>query len=291
MGGNENSNGKVTAKLAVATWRGRKKFSIKTARRIFKRWKMEWRKLREKPQLTAEDIRYRRDFSGAYVKKRADFWEKVVCLDGKYFPIILKASRRRWAASQTVRGIYRSKNSKSGLEPFRVKKKVKERQAVGGGIFVQAGICGPQRKMFWHVVKGKWGAQAATEMYGKLHTFLRASYPDRRKWIVIEDNDPSGFRSKMAIRKKKECNLVPIELPKRSPDLQPMDYAVWAGINKKMRESEKRMGAKVESKKAHLKRSEKSAKTLGGEYLKSIQRSMKRRLAQCLKANGGLFEE
>ena len=70
-----------------------------------------------------------------------------------------------------------------------------------------------------------------------------------------------------------------------------MDYAVWAGINKKMRGSEKRMGAKVELKKAHLKRLEKSAKTLGGEYLKSIQRSMKRRLAQCLEGNGGLFEE
>ena len=86
MGGNENSNGKVTAKLAVATWRGRKKFSIKTARRIFKRWKMEWRKLREKPQLTAEDIRYRRDFSGAYVKKGLIFGKKLCALTGNTSP-------------------------------------------------------------------------------------------------------------------------------------------------------------------------------------------------------------
>ena len=142
MGGNENPNGKVTAKLAVATWRGRKKFSIKTARRIFKRWKMEWRKLREKPQIAAEDIRYRRDFSGAYVKKRADFWEKVVCLDGKYFPIILKASHRRWAASQTVRGIYRSKNSKSGLEPCRVKKKLRGGRQSGAGSLSRQGFAG-----------------------------------------------------------------------------------------------------------------------------------------------------
>eukprot|EP00973_Karenia_brevis_P027118 3740784-Karenia_brevis.AAC.1 len=55
----------------------------------------------------------------------------------------------------------------------------------------------------------------------------------------MEDNDPSGYKSHSAEAKKASLHITPICLPPRSPDLNPLDFSVWAEINKRMRRQEK----------------------------------------------------
>ena len=74
------------------------------------------------------------------------------------------------------------------------------------------------RVRFFHVVQGRWNAVAAVEMYTKLRAAMRRAYPEhaakpRSKWLVLEDNDPAGYKSRAAIAKKKEVGIDVLELP------------------------------------------------------------------------------
>ena len=172
-----------------------------------------------------------------------------------------------------------------------MKRAAKNKVSLGGTVAVIGGVCGPHKKMFWHVVPGRWNAARAVSMYEELSKFLTDNYPRRKKWVLIEDNDPAGFQSKMAIRRKKELGLTPIGMPKRSPDLQPMDYSIWSEINRAMRKSESRMGQRAESKRDHIARLQQTAESLSPDLLRGAQRSLKRRLQMCFKARGYLFRE
>ena len=58
-------------------------------------------------------------------------------------------------------------------------------------------------------------------------------------WKVLEDNDPSGYKSGPGKAAKEEVCIITNDLPKRSPDLNVLDYCLWAEINKRMRAQEK----------------------------------------------------
>ena len=171
-----------------------------------------------------------------------------------------------------------------------MKRKGKEREGASGRVPMIAAVCGPARKMFVHKFKGSWCAKEAETMYKNLKAFLSKNYPGRKRWLLVEDNDPSGLQTKRAKRAKAACGFTSIGLPKRSPDLSPMDYAVWDHIVSKMRAAEKRM-RKKESRKAHIDRLVRTIKNVDKAFLKKTQRSMRRRLQQVLRATGGLIEE
>ena len=65
----------------------------------------------------------------------------------------------------------------------------------------------------------------------------------------MEDNDPAGYKSRKAVRAKDDIGIAPLSLPPRSPDLNPLDYCVWAEINRRMRKQESSWSAsKTESR-------------------------------------------
>ena len=92
----------------------------------------------------------------------------------------------------------------------------------------------------WHEVKGVWDGEAAAHMYKvSLSNALRNRYPGfTRKWRVMEDNDPAGYKSRVALADEVAANIATVEMPPRSPDLNPLDFSVWSEINRKMREQE-----------------------------------------------------
>ena len=108
---------------------------------------------------------------------------------------------------------------------------------------------------------------------------------------MIEDNDPGGLATKAAKKVKKQLSMDPIGLPKRSPDLSPMDYAVWDHVVAKMRSHERRMGNRKETKAKYIDRLKRTIKTADKKFLSSVQCSMRRRLQQVYARNGGLIEE
>ena len=81
-------------------------------------------------------------------------------------------------------------------------------------------------------------------------------------------------------------------IPKRSPDLNVLDYAVWSNINKRMRQQEAKWPAtKRETRREYLDRLKKTAVNTSKPFLLKAVGDMKKRCGLLLKAKGGLFEE
>ena len=64
---------------------------------------------------------------------------------------------------------------------------------------------------------------------------LRRNNPAAKKYLALEDNDPAGYKSKVAKEAKQDENVRTLPFPKRSPDLNPLDYGYWSELNKRMR--------------------------------------------------------
>ena len=82
------------------------------------------------------------------------------------------------------------------------------------------------------------------------------------------------------------------ENPKRPPSLNECDYALWTGVNKRMRAQDKRMPSnKRESRAELLKRLKRTALGLHSVDVKRAVQSMHRRVRPCVENKGGLFIE
>lgn len=64
---------------------------------------------------------------------------------------------------------------------------------------------------------------------------LQRAFPDKRSFNILEDNDPVGNRSRAGLEAKRQCKFSTLDIPKRSPELNVMDYCVWAGVEKRLR--------------------------------------------------------
>ena len=92
-----------------------------------------------------------------------------------------------------------------------------------------------------HEVKGRWNGAAAEKMYkGPLRCALEKAYPSvRGPWRVLEDSDPTGYKSCRGKAGKADVGIEAFALPKCSPDLNSLDFSFWAEVNKRMRQQEK----------------------------------------------------
>ena len=80
----------------------------------------------------------------------------------------------------------------------------------------------------WHEMD-KWdGATAAAAYKGPLKNALKRAFPKRRNHVILEDNDPSGYKSGKGLQAKSEAGISTLDLPKRSPDLNVLDYSLWS---------------------------------------------------------------
>ena len=65
------------------------------------------------------------------------------------------------------------------------------------------------RIRMWHYVDGRWNATAAAKMYtGPLRRALKRAYPEVEakrggKHTVLEDNDPTGYKSRAGFAKER----------------------------------------------------------------------------------------
>ena len=90
---------------------------------------------------------------------------------------------------------------------------------------------------------------------GSVKDRFEKAYPGCSSWIVLEDNDWTGFRSKVGIKAKDKAGLKVLRIPKRSPHFNMCDHALWKEVQKRMRAQEKRFPpAFRESRLAFLKR-------------------------------------
>ena len=139
----------------------------------------------------------------------------------------------------------------------------------------------------------KWCGAAAASMYKVLKGSLKTKGKKKKKThTIVEDNDPTGYKSKKGEAAKAEEKLNVLALPKRSPDLNVLDYAVWADVNRRMRKQEKNWTAKKkESREQYLDRLRRTALGTCPKWLKKRMEDMPRRLGLLVKAKGGHFAE
>ena len=253
-----------------------------------------FRALREKPQLTTTDIKERYAFAQKYAGKSKQWWiDKVhASIDGKFFKPYLTGNARKHAAQHATYGAFRAPGK--GLAGGYVKPKRGTHYNTGVKSILVVGAIGAGKVMMWHTVpSGRWSGQAAADMYqGPLHKALTATYPGKRKFSVLEDNDPTGFKSRKGVDAKVESNINVFEIPKRSPDLNVLDYAVWKQVNVRLRRQEKNWPAgKRESRDQYCARLQRTAKRLPQGFINRSVADMHRRCQRLLAAEGFRFEE
>ena len=127
-----------------------------------------------------------------------------------------------------------------GLDGAYVKPKKNSKFNTGAASALIIAAVGAGGMMMWHeVAEARWTGQAAADMYtGPLKTTLAKAWGRKCAYHVLEDNDPTGFKSRKGIRAKAEARIKPLVIPKRNPDLSVCDYAIWIEINRRMRKQE-----------------------------------------------------
>jgi hypothetical protein len=244
--------------------------------------------------LTPDDAKARLKFGRKFRRKTAGWWKKHIhaFIDGKHFQVYLNGESRARAAQHATYGAYRSPGQ--GLSGGYVKPKKGLKFNTGAlSTLVMAGV-GRGRVIMWYFVPGsRWNGQAAAEMYsGPLKKALSKAWPAKRKWSVLEDNDPSGFKSNKGVEAKRKAGIVPFIIPRRSPDLSLCDYALWPEINRRMRKQEKEWPkGKRETRGQYMMRLKRTAMRLPRSFVEKSIGDMCRRCDLLVKAKGMYFQE
>lgn len=272
----------------------RLRVTARTLLRAMHRTGVKWHRFRLKPMLTREDVKQRHTFAKTYATKRSQWWCQHIHMhiDVKQFRVYLNGKARAYAAREGSRGVYRRRGQ--GLEaPYVKEGKALKYNTGARGVKVLAGV-GAGKVMVWQYIDGRnWTGAVAAEMYrGPIQRALKKAYPARKKWRVLEDNDPTGFKSKKGEEAKAASAIEIFSIPKRSPQLNVCDYALWAEINKRMRRQERRWPAgKRETRSVYLTRLRRTALRLPKRFIDKSIGNMRVRCRRLLAARGRHFEE
>jgi transposase len=253
-----------------------------------------FRKLREKPLLTPEDVKARFNFAKKYRGKSKGWWVKNIhaFIDGKHFQVYLNGKERCRAAQHATHGAYRRPGK--GLCGGYVKPKEGNlRHNTGAkGVLLHVGIGGGKVVAVHEVARGRWSGQAAATFYKDLGQGLAKTWPSKRKYIVLEDNDPTGYKSTKGVEAKAAEGISVFEIPKRSPDLSLLDYAVWKEVNKRLRRQERTWKrSKRETRTHYVQRLKRTIRNLPADFLTNSIGDMTRRCQRLYEAKGNFFEE
>ena len=279
--------------LAMLKRRAKCKASGRCIREALKVKNIKFRKMRSKPLLTKADQRARFDFAKKFRSKSKNWWLQNVHLhiDVKNFPAYVNAKARDVAAMRMVRGAYRRPGD--GLdEAYVVVPKDLRYNPGAKSVKVIAGV-GRDRVRMWHVIEKRWSGRTAAAIYqGPVLAALKRTWPGKRTFSVLEDNDPTGFKSRLGEKAKKDSCVKAFQIPKRSPDLNVCDYALWNAINRSMRRQEKNFPrSKRETRNEYIARLRRTAQGLSPNFVRNSIGDMKRRCQLLYQRRGSLFEE
>lgn len=139
----------------------------------------------------------------------------------------------------------------------------------------------------------KWNGRVAAAMYtGPVKAVLQYAWPREKKHLMLEDNDPTGFKSGLGETAKNAARIKAFVIPKRSPDLSVLDYAIWEFITRRMRAQEHKFSlSKRETRDAYIERLRRAAMSIPKKSIGKAIASMKSRCELLHRARGGHFEK
>ena len=256
----------------------------RTAARALKPLGVAWRRLREKPPRTAAHENARVDVCRMWARRPDSFWRDRVdmIIDCKKFPIPTSRAAVARLRQQQVR--FAARTRQEGLKEGLTKPNVhRHKFNAGGHVHILAGVTG-DKVTVWEEIHGRWNAAAAAAMYaGPIKKVLQKYRPGKKTWLIMEDNDPTGFKSNLAKAAKAAQKMASLNQPPYSPDLNPWDFSLWAAVQKRvLDESPKGQETKMAFK-ARLRR---TARGLPKLVVRKAVAAIRRRAEAILAAGG-----
>ena len=240
---------------------------------------------RQKPARTTARQAERVRVCTQWQSKPGTFFSNEVDLimDNKYWPIPMSDAAKRHARMGKVRFHLRTRGE--GLTAgFTKPSKSRHRMNPGGSALVCAGIIGGKVRV-WHYLSRTWNASEAEKLYREvLVKALKKFRPGRKSYKIIEDNDPSGYKSNAANDAKHDLNITPLDYPPYSPDLNPLDFFLWAELERRMSAKTPRGSETVSRYKNRLRR---TSMSIPENIIRKAVESLHRRAAAFVQAGGG----
>lgn len=263
-----------------------KKVHRSTVKRAFQREgiPVAWHRPREKPMRAGPEERERETRCGEWKDLPAKYFTDRIdmIIDNKKFDVPATDRGAAYLKQLRVRGHLRT--PQEGLqEGFTRVNPRRNRVNTGGSLNVCAGISGG-RVVLWHYLPHRWSGQEAAKLFkGPLLRTLQRCRGQKREYLVIHDNDPTGYMSRVAVEAKAECHIKQVPLPRYSPDVNPCDYWLWNAVQDRMAKHKVQGRESVAKFKARLRRT--ALNLPEAEVLRAVS-AMKSRSASIWEAKG-----
>ena len=164
---------------------------------------VHWRSPRAEPLRAEEDMAERVDMCTKWKRLPNDFFADRVdaIIDNKVFQIPTYARAKARARKSRARGHLRTRGE-GAQKHFAKPKGNKHRVNPGATVNVAAAIVKGKIRVR-HYLPKRWCGSAACDFYSKvLAPSLRRNHPEKSSFRVLEDNDPTGYKSNKAIECK-----------------------------------------------------------------------------------------
>ena len=257
-----------------------------TLKRAFNREgiKVEALRPRSKPKRTPRQVKARVEYCTKWCRKPPSFFlDKVdLIIDNKHFEVPTTERARQFLAAQRVRFHLRTRHEGSLPEMQRPGRK-KNRLNTGASAKICAGVSGGKVVM-WEYLPKQWNAKEAVKLYeGAIMTTLKKVRGIKPKYLVFEDNDPTGYKSNKAKAAKKTMKIEAVPSPVSSPDLNPLDFCLWDEVSRRMVLNAPKH---VETVEAYKKRMRMTALRLPRSLVTKAVESIPRRMEAVVQAKG-----
>ena len=247
---------------------------------------VQWRAPRTRPLRGPEHEAERKEACRLWSKKPRHYFTDTIdfIMDNTVWDVPATDRARKYLNACKVRGHMRTRAE--GLSSEYTKPCAKKHHMnTGGKLKVVAGISNC-RVALWHYIEGPWnGAAAATVYQGPVLKALKRHRDEKGKYVVLEDNDPVGYKSNKTCATKAENNIHALHFPRYSPDLNPMDYFLWAEVERRMVKGAPKKLETIDAFKARLRH---TALAIPTSVVRKGVASMNERARDCF-ANAGKF--
>lgn len=210
---------------------------------------------RQKPCRSEIDEQERKRICNKLRKLPANHWQRHVHLymDNKRWDIPTTAKGKRFSKMKKVRFHLRTRSE--GLKKGFTKPNVKKHNVnMGCTVNLCAGIV-DGRVRIWHYLPSRWCGAVAVDLYKDVvYPALVKQYGKKRAFNILEDNDPTGYKSKVAVDAKNDLGIQPMKFPTYSPDLNPLDFSLWEEVGARMAKQNPPKCESIEDYKARLRR-------------------------------------
>ena len=242
------------------------------------------RRPREKPSRKSEHIDERAEVCRRWRYLPNNYFNEEIDLiiDNKNVEAATTPDARAYKRKMKVRFQHRIRGE--GLEPQYTKPNPRRnRKNLGGSVTVCAGVRN-NKVVLWKYIEGKWNGAVAESVYrNDIAKVLGRHAPTKEHPSIIEDNDPTGYKSSKAKKAKKELGYRVVSLPRYSPDLNPLDFFLWNNIEQRMEASAPKGKESMDQFKKRLRKTAMStSKRLLGKAVASIKKR-----AKAIHAAGG----